>query len=76
MGSESFITIFFQIKHNLIPPFIHFKGHRALKRFYSGNGLVIAGNKLSFHPFIVQNTNLEPKIFLHLKSYNIVYIFH
>ena len=64
--SESLIAVLFQIENNFVPAFIKFEWHRTLKRFDSGDGLIVAGNESSFHVFVIKNGDFESEIFFKL----------
>ena len=68
-ASKCFFAIIIQIEYDLIPSIIQLQGHWTFERFYSCDWLIIAGNESSFHVFIIEYGNFEPKVLIELNDY-------
>ena len=65
-ASKSLLTVFFQIKSNLVPSFIQLQRHRTLKWLYPCYWLIIWTNKCSFYILVIKHCHLKTEILVEL----------
>ena len=66
LAPKCFLAIVLQVEHDLVPAVIEFERHATLKGLDASDRLIVGADEGAFDVFIIQNSDFEPEILVHL----------